>query len=316
MKDFLFVEKYMPNTVEECILPTEIKNTLREFRDTGNIPNLILSGSAGVGKTSSIQALSKDLDLDVLFINGSSEGRYLDTIRDNVVQFCSTASLIKDTNKKKLVLFDEFDNTRDDVQMCLRGVIEEFQSHSVFVFTVNNYSKVFPAIVSRCSSMHYTVPKVQYKPLCIELLARLQFILAEENITYDKAVLIKLIKHYFPDILRLFNEIQRFSIGGQLSEDAIQIITNDDLTELIEYMKRKNFAGMKKWVKQNSDRSPQTVFTMLYNALYGVLSEPSMAQAILVIADYQYKANFALNHEINLLSCILEIVYSDNVVFK
>jgi DNA polymerase III delta prime subunit len=315
MKDFLFVEKYAPSTVEDCILPSQIKDTLREFRDTGNIPNLILSGSSGLGKTSSIKALAKELKLDLLYINGSSEGRLLDTIRDTVTQFCSTVSMVEDTSKKKIVLFDEFDNTLDAVQLCLRYVIEEFQSNVIFVFTVNNYSKVSPAIISRCSSLYYHTPKAEYKELGIQVYNRLSNILDLENITYDRKVLIQMIKTYFPDIRRLLNETQRYSIGGQLDISCLSAIQDIDTDSLIKYIRLKNFENMRVWVNTNMDnQSPDKTYRLVYNALRTVLTDIGVAKTIILIADYQ--ARSSVNMDMNFLACLIEIAYDGDITFK
>ena len=315
MNEFLFVEKYAPNSVEDCILPVHIKNTLIGFRDSGEIPNLILSGVAGVGKTSSIKALADDLQLDLLFINGSNEGRLLDTVRDKVIQFCSTVSMMGDTNRKKLVLIDEFDNTLDTVQLALRGVIEEFQSNVSFVFTVNNYSKVLPAIVSRCSTIHYSIPKSEYKALSIQTYNRLSWILTNEEKTFDRTVLIQIIKKLFPDIRRVFNEVQRYSANGHLDSSSLSFIGEDKIQDLIKAMKHKRFEEMRVWVSEHSEQSPQYLFRLLYDALRGALDDAGIAQSILTIADYQYKANFVVDPEINFLACIVEIVYSE-IKFK
>lgn len=316
MKEFLFVEKYAPNSVEKCILSQNIKNTLIGFRDSGEIPNLILTGTAGVGKTSSIRALANDLQLDLLFIQSSMEGRLIDTLREKVSQFCSTVSMANDGTKKKIVVFDEFDSTTDLVQAALRGVIEEFQSNVTFVFTVNNYHKVLPAIVSRCSSLHYVIPKTEYKILCVEVYNRLAGILTEEEIIFEKPVLAQIIKKLFPDIRRIFNEAQRYSVSGKLDISALSFISEEKLDVLIKAMKFKRFEEMRLWVSQYSDQSPEYLFRLLYDALRGALDDAGIAQSILTIADYQYKANFAVDQELNFLAAIIEISYDNNIKFK
>lgn len=315
MQEYLFVEKYVPKTVNECILPPEIKKVFIEFRDTGNIPNLILTGNPGVGKTSSIKALVRDLGMDLLFVNGSNEGRYLDTIRDKVVQFCSSVSMLNDSPKKKCVLIDEFDNTLDSVQLCLRGVIEEFQSNVIFVFTVNNYNKILPAILSRCSTIEYVIPKVEKKEMMIEVYKRLAFILTEENITFEKSVLISLVKNLFPDIRKIFNEVQRHSVGGVLDGSSLNIVTNDKISDLVDLMKNKKFEQMRVWVSTYNSSLAQS-YRLLYDALRLVLEDSGIAQSILTIADYQHKANFAVDQEICFLACVIEIAYDGNMKWK
>jgi replication factor C small subunit len=316
MKEFLFVEKYAPTTVDDCILPVSIKSALLDFKDSGEIPNLILTGSPGLGKTSSIKALANELDLDLLFINGSNEGRLIDTIRDKVIQFCTTVSMRSDGHNKKMVLIDEFDNTLDTVQLALRGVIEEYQSNVTFVFTVNNYEKVLPAIVSRCSTINYKIPKYEYKPLLIQITKRLYSILDTENIEYDRNVLISIVKQLFPDIRRIFNEVQRYSSSGVLDISSVSLLADNDIDKLIEYMKTKQFENIRIWVNDHMDTSPQRLFRLLYNALRGTLNDVSIANAILLIADYQHKATAAVDQEINFLSCVIEITYNDSIKFK
>ena len=182
MKKFLWVDEYAPNTVDDCILPDSIKSVLVGYRDTGVVPNVILSSGPGQGKTSSMLALAKDLDLDVLFINGSNEGRYLATIQNIVTDFCSTVSF---TQKRKLVFFDEFDNSLPDVQLCLRGIIEKFQNNTSFVFSCNTYGKIIEPIKSRCATLQYTPSKDDAKSLKLQVFKRLQGILMAEEVTYD-----------------------------------------------------------------------------------------------------------------------------------
>lgn len=316
MNEFLFVEKYAPTSVDDCILPENLKNTLIGFRDSGELPNLILSGSSGIGKTSSIKALANDLQLDLLFVNGSNEGRLLDTVRDKVIQFCSTVSMVNDTTRKKLVLIDEFDNTLDTVQLALRGVIEEFQSNVSFVFTVNNYNKVLPAIISRCSTIHYAVPKSEYKALSIQVYNRLASILTEEGKTFDRPVLVQIIRKLFPDIRRIFNEVQRFSANGHLDSSSLSFIGEDKIQDLIKAMKHKRFEEMRVWVSEQSEQSPQYLFRLLYDALRGALDDAGVAQAILTIADYQYKANFAVDQDLNFMAALIEIAYDPNNKWK
>jgi DNA polymerase III delta prime subunit len=315
MEEYLFVEKYAPRSVDQCILPPEIKKAFTQFRDTGNIPNLILTSAPGMGKTSSIKALVRDLGMDLLFVNGSNEGRYLDTIRDKVVQFCSSVSMLNDSPKKKCVLIDEFDNTLDSVQLCLRGVIEEFQSNVIFVFTVNNYSKILPAILSRCSTIEYVISKEEKKQMMIDVYKRLAFILAEENITFEKPVLISLVKNLFPDIRKIFNEVQRHSVGGVLNGYSLNIVTNDKISDLVDLMRNKKFEQIRIWVGTHNNHLTNS-YRLLYDALRLVLEDAGLAQSIITIADYQHKANFAVDQEINFLAMVVTISYDTDIRWK
>lgn len=308
MNEFLFVEKYAPKTVDDCILPENIKTTLIEYRNSGSIPNLILTSAPGFGKTSSILALSKELDLDVLLINGSNEGRYLSTIQNLVTDFCSTTSFY---GKRKLVLFDEFDNTLPDVMLCLRGIIEKFQNNTSFVFTCNNYGKILDAIKSRCATLYYAASKDETKILMAQVFKRLRGILAAEEITYDTKVLGALVKLYYPDIRKCINELQRFSVSGSLDISILSKISTDNVDVVMELLKdKRKYDSVRKWVADNSDVSAESIFKAVFNKLEDYIKPGSIAQAIIILADYQYKQAFVADTELNICACLLDLSYT------
>ena len=310
--NFLFVEKYAPKGVDDCILPKSIKETLIGYRDTGNIPNVILTGNPGIGKTSSILALAKELDLDVLFVNGSNEGRYLATVQGIVTDFCSTVSF---TNKRKLVLFDEFDNSLPDVMLLLRGIIEKFQVNTSFVFTCNSYGKIIDAIKSRCTTIHYAASKEDDKILKVEIFKRLRGILEAEEITYEPNVLASLVKTYYPDIRKTINELQRFSISGTLCINVLSSASADNIDKIMILMKdKRKYNEIRQWVVENSDLSSESVFKAVGDKLERYVAPGSIAQGIILLADYSYKGAFVADQELNTCAALLDLCYSCNFI--
>jgi DNA polymerase III delta prime subunit len=308
MNDFLYVEKYAPKTVDELILPESVRCALVGYRDAGAIPNLILSSPPGTGKTSSILALAKELDLDILFVNSSNEGRYLNTIQNLVVDFVSTNSFYA---KRKIVIFDEFDNTLPDVQLCLRGIIEQFQGTTAFVFTCNNYGKILEAIKSRCATLYYAPTKEETKTLMLGIFKRCRGILDAEGITYDPRILAELLKAHFPDNRKLINELQRYSVTGTLDIFSLSSVNNNNIDELMILMKdKRNYDQIRKWVAQNSDIDFGRLFRSIFDNLEKYVKPGSIAQAIILIGQYQYNAAFVADQEINTCALCLEITYT------
>jgi DNA polymerase III delta prime subunit len=312
MDKFLWVEKYTPATVDDCILPNNIKQTLIGYRDSGNIPNVIFTGSSGLGKTSSILALAKELDLDILFVNGSNEGRYLATIQNLVSDFCSSTSFY---GKRKLVLFDEFDNTLPDVQLCLRGIIEKFQNNTSFVFTCNNYNKILEAIRSRCTTLHYVSNKAETKSLMLQIFKRLKGILEAEGVTYQPNVLAEVVKNYYPDVRRTINELQRFSVTGTLEIKVLSSANAGNIDNLLILMKdKRKFNEVRKWASDNADISCETLFRAIGDKLEQYIQPGSIAQAIILLAQYQYRHAFVADAELNICAALLDISYSCNFI--
>jgi replication factor C small subunit len=305
--DFLFVNKYAPKTVEECILPESIKKFFIQVRDSKEIPNLILSGSQGIGKTSVVLALANELGMDFMMINGSEEGRYLDTIRSKVQSYASTISLANSSNKK-ILLIDEADNTTHDVQLALRGVIEKLQKNCVFIFTCNHKNKILPPIHSRCSVVDFVIPPTEKPKLALQLFTRIKGILDSEQISYEDKVLVEVVQKYFPDFRRTLNELQRYTSTGSLEIGAIGASSQKNIEELMTYLKDRNFKEVKKWTTQNVDNDVSRLYRQVYDELYRCLKPSSLPAAIILIADYQYKSSFVADAEINLLACLIEIM--------
>jgi replication factor C small subunit len=305
--DFLFVNKYAPKTVEECILPESIKKFFIQVRDNKEIPNLILSGSQGIGKTSLILALSRELKMDFMMINGSEEGRFIDTIRNKVQSYASTVSLTNNTGKK-ILLIDEADNLTHDTQLALRGVIEKLQKNCVFIFTCNYKNKILPALHSRCSIIDFIIPPKEKPKLALEFFNRIKQILKDENIEYEDKILVELVQKYFPDFRRTLNELQRYTSTGILDLGSISASSQKNIEELMLYLKDRNFKEVKRWTVQNVDNDVSKLYRQIYDELFKVLVPSTLPSAIILLADYQYKNSFVADSEINLLACLVEIM--------
>lgn len=306
MNDFLWVNKYAPTKIEECILTPEIKNTFLNYTKTGEIPNLILYGTSGIGKTSVIQCLANDLEMQFLKIKGSTEGRYIDTVRNKIQNYGSTVSL---TSKgKKILLIDEADNMTFDTQKALLGTIEDLQSNCVFAFTCNYVNRLIPAIHSRASLVHFQIKPKEKPKLAFEFYNRLIEILQEEEVEYEEKVLVQVIQKFFPDFRRTLNELQRYSSGGKLGLDILSAQIDSNMQELLAYLKEKNFKEMRRWVAQNIDNEVSQLFHSLYVELSKALIPSSLPNAIITLAEYQYKSAFVVDQEINLVACLTEIM--------
>lgn len=304
--DFLFVTKYAPQTIEECILPEEIKNTFINYRDSKRIPNLILYGASGIGKTSVILALAKELGMDFMKINGSNEGRSIDTVRNRINSYASTISL--SSSGKKVLLIDEADNLTFDAQKALLGIIEETQKNCVYVFTCNYVNKLLPAIHSRASSIQFKIPVKEKPKLAAEFFQRLMYILDTEKIDYDRKILAELIHKYFPDFRRTLHEMQRYTSSGKLELNALAVNSNSNIGQLLSYMKEYNFKEVRKWSALNSNDDMSIIFRQLYDELPKALVPNTLPSSIILLADYQYKSNFVVDQEINLVACLTEIM--------
>ena len=306
INDFLFVDKYAPQKVEECILPEEIKKTFINYRDNTKIPNLILYGTSGIGKTSIILALAKELKMDFMKVNGSNEGRSIDTVRNKINSYASTISL--SNSGKKILLIDEADNLTFDAQKALLGIIEETQKNCVYVFTCNYINKLLPAIHSRASSIHFKIPSKERPKLAIEFFHRLMFILESEKISYEKKILIELVQKYFPDFRRTLHELQRYTSSGQLELNVLSANINSDISQLLSYMKEYNFKEVRKWSALNSNDDMSIIFRQLYDELPKALIPNTLPSSIILLAEYQYKSNFVCDQEVNLVACLCEIM--------
>lgn len=307
-KPFLWVEKWSPQSVEDLILTKNVKEFFLNVAKEGQLnQNLILQGSQGCGKTQTIKTLCKITKQDVLFLNGSSEGRYLDTVRNQVINFGTTVSMFND--KKKVVFFDEFDGTTNDVMLCLRGVIEQLHNNVCFIFTCNNLNKIIDPIQSRCVVLKYTPILKQEKPqMMSDVFNRVSYILEKENIKYDKKIILELVKNHFPDTRQLLNILQRYSVGGEIDSGILSSFSDVFVSDLIKYLKDKNFKEVRNWVVKNLDNDASTILRRVYDACYDSLVPASIPAAVLVIAKYQYQCCFVSDQEINLLAALTELM--------
>jgi len=309
--EFLWVEKYRPKTIEDCILPENIKKTFKEFLHKGEVPNLLLSGPAGCGKTTVAKALCNELGVDVYVINGSDEGRFLDTVRNNAKNFASTVSLAS-TAKHKVIIIDEADNTTNDVQLLLRASIEEFSGNCRFIFTCNYKNKIIEPLHSRCAVIDFGIGGKQKPAIAASFYKRIQDILDKESIEYDSKVLVELINKHFPDWRRVLNECQRYSSGGKIDAGILAHFSDVAINDLLKNLKEKNFPEVRKWVVSNLDNDTTVLMRRVYDALYSALENNSIPAAVLVLAKYQYQSAFVADQEINILACLTEIMVECN----
>ena len=305
-EEFLYVEKYRPQNIEDTILPQQYKDQFKEFVKQGEIPNLLLSGSAGCGKTTIAKALCNELGADFIVINGSDEGRLIDTLRTKIKNFASTMSL---QGGPKVVILDEADYiSADSVQPALRGFIEEFSSNCRFIFTCNYKNRIIPALHSRTTVIDFKISPEEKPKLAQQFMKRVKTILDTEGVTYDDKVIAELIMRFFPDFRRILNELQRYGVSGTIDSGLLSSLTEEKFTPLIDMLQEKNWGAMRKWVGQNSDQDFTSLYRKVFNALEVRLEPQSIPAAVLVIADYQYKSAFAMDSEINFTACLTEIM--------
>ncbi len=307
MSDFIWVEKYRPKTIDECILPESIKKTFNDFLNRGEIPNMLLAGPPGVGKTTVAKALCNQLGVDYYVINGSDEGRFLDTVRNNAKNFASTVSLSSDA-RHKVIIIDEADNTTSDVQLLLRASIEEFSGNCRFIFTCNYKNKIIEPLHSRCTVVEFGIKGKEKPQIQAEFFKRLNFILDSERCESDKKVLVELINKHFPDWRRILNECQRYSVGGKIDSGILATFSDIAVNDLIKNLKEKNFPEVRKWVVSNLDNDASVLLRRIYDNLYESLVPNTIPSAVLIIAKYQYQIAFVADQEINMLAALTEIM--------
>tara|TARA_B100000700_G_scaffold207872_1_gene228416 strand:+ start:1119 stop:2063 length:945 start_codon:yes stop_codon:yes gene_type:complete len=308
MADFLWVEQYRPKTIQDCILPEDTSKTFKEFLKKKEIPNMLLSGGPGTGKTTVARALCEQLGCDYIIINGSDEGRHIDTLRNKIKNFASTVSF-NQSSKHKVVIIDEADYMNaESVQPALRNFIETFFENCRFIMTCNYPYKFIEPIRSRLTQVDFKIINGQKVKVAQKLLKRLGDILDENKVPYDKKVLAELIQKYFPDFRKTINELQRYSVNGKIDSGIFFNQKEADLKSLFAALKGKEFDGMRKWVVNNLSVQPADLFKQIYGALKDYLQPQSIPQAILLIAGYQYKAVFVADQEINMVACLTEIM--------
>ena len=305
--DFLWVESFRPQTIEDCILPEQTKKTFKDFVERGEIPNLLLSGPPGIGKTTVAKALCNELGADCYVINGSDEGRFLDTVRNQAKNFASTVSLTSDS-KHKVIIIDEADNTGSDVQLLLRANIEQFYKNCRFIFTCNYKNKIIEPLHSRCAVVDFSIKGKEKASLAAKFFKRLQGILEQNSVEYDTKVLVELINKHFPDFRRVLNECQRYSVSGKIDSGILATFSDVSVKELLKNLKEKNFTEVRKWVVSNLDNDASQLLRRVYDACYDYLEPQSIPAAVLVIAKYQYQCAFVADQEINLLAALTEIM--------
>ena len=302
----LWTEKYRPQTVEDCILPVETSESFLRTVELGEPQNLLLSGGPGCGKTSVAKALCADLGCDVMVINCSEDGN-IDTLRTKIRSFASTVSLTDGV--KKVVILDEFDySNAQSTQPALRGFIEEFADNCRFILTCNFKNRIIEPLHSRCTCIDFRIPQKEKPQMAVQFLKRAEEILKTEGVEYDQKVVAQLVSKYFPDFRRTLNELQRYSAGGKIDVGILQTLGDLQINGLIKSMKGKDFGGVRKWVVENLDNDQSRVFRAVYDGLYENLESGSIPQAILILGDYQYKAAFVADSEINLTACMVQLM--------
>ena len=307
MNDFLWVERYRPANVRECILPENTSQMFEGFVDQGEIPNLLLAGPAGIGKTTIAKALCNELEADFFVINGSDEGRFLDTVRNQAKSFAASVSLTSKA-KHKIIIIDEADNCTPDVQMLLRGNIEEFQNACRFIFTCNYKNRIIDPIHSRCSVVDFNVKGKERAQMAASFFDRVKTILDVNKIEYEKKVVALIIQKYFPDFRRTLNELQKYSSKGKIDTGILGSGADLAVSDLVTYLKKREFTNMKKWVVQNLDNEPQIIMRKVYDTMYTYMKPKSIPEAVLIMGEYQYKANFVMDQEINLVAFMTELM--------
>mgnify|MGYP006275442613 FL=1 len=305
MSQYLWVEKYRPSTIDECILPDSMKKTFKEFIASGELPNFLFCGGAGVGKTTVAKALCNEIGAEYLFINGSEESG-IDILRSKIKNFASSVSL---TDAKKVVILDEADYLNaNSTQPALRGFIEEFSNNCRFIFTCNFKNRIIEPLHSRCAVVEFKVENSEKPKIAAGFYRRVLDILSQENVKADGKVVAELITKYFPDYRRILNELQRYSVSGAIDSGILVNLGDESYVDLIKNLKAKNFTEVRKWVGKNSDIESTELFRKLYDKAIDYLELSSVPQLVLILADYQYKAAFVADREINTMAALTEIM--------
>jgi len=306
-EEFLFVEKYRPRRISDCVLPQSLRTTFSQLVDTGELPNMIFSGGPGIGKTTVARALCNELELDYLIINGSEEGN-IDTLRGRIKQFASTVSL---QGGYKVVILDEADYLNpQSTQPALRAFIEEFSKNCRFILTCNFKNRIIEPLHSRCSVYEFAIPNGEKPKIAAGFFKRLTQILETENIGYDEKTLAALVEKYFPDWRRVLNECQRYGVSGSIDPGILVNLGDENVKNLMSYLRDKDFGKMRRWVAENIDTEPAAIFRKIYDSMADYLKPESIPQIVLILAQYQYYNAFVADHELNLVACMTEIMVS------
>ena len=305
METFLWVEKYRPTTINDCILPDDLKKTFGIFVQDKDIPNMILSGGPGVGKTTVAKAMLDEIGATYMMINGSEESG-IDVLRTKIKNFASTVSL---EGGRKYVILDEADYLNpQSTQPALRGFMEEFHKNCGFIFTCNYKNRLIPALQSRCSVVDFIIPNSQKPKLASKFFARVGDILNSENVEFEPKAVAELMNKFFPDWRRVLNELQRYSVSGKIDAGVLVNISESNINELIQSLKDREFTNVRKWIVHNLDNDPVRIFRRVYDSLYDNLDGSTIPHVVVILAEYQYKAAFVSDQEINLLACMTEIM--------
>lgn len=300
--DFLWVEKYRPKTINDCILPESLKKVFAQIIESGEMPNMLFSGTAGLGKTTVAKALCNQLELDYIVINGSEEGN-IDTLRGKIKQFASTISLM---GGYKVVILDEADYLNaQSTQPALRGFIEEFANNCRFILTCNFKNRIIEPLHSRCGVYEFNTTKKDMATLCGQFMDRVKNILQSENVDFDEKVLADVIIKFAPDWRRILNELQRQAFNGKITGITKNI---NNFADLFKHLKSKDFKAMRKWISDNMDIEASAIYRGIYDQMYDYLKPQSIPQIVLILADYQYKQAFVADHELNIVACMTEIM--------
>jgi DNA polymerase III delta prime subunit len=305
MQEYLWVEKYRPQKIDDCILPKNLKETFKQFVQTGELPNFLFCGTAGVGKTTVAKALCNEVGAEYLLINGSEESG-IDVLRTKIKSFASTVSL---TDSKKVVILDEADYLNpNSTQPALRAFIEEFSNNCRFIFTCNYKNRIIEPLHSRCAVVDFKIENNEKQEIAASFFKRTMNILTQENIVADQKVVAELVTKHFPDWRRVLNELQRYSVSGKIDSGILLNVTEESFKQLINNLKEKNYTEVRKWVAKNGDSDTINIFRQLYDTASANMEAASIPQLVLILADYQYKAAFVADHELNLMAALTEVM--------
>jgi DNA polymerase III delta prime subunit len=305
-EQFLWVEKYRPQKIDDCVLPQSLKDTFKQYIEQGELPSFLFSGTAGVGKTTVAKALCNEIGAEYIMINGSDEGRSIDVLRTTIKGFASTVSL---TDSKKVVIIDEADYMNaQSVQPALRSFIEEFSANCRFIFTCNFKNRIIEPLHSRCAVIEFKIESKDKQEIAASFFKRATQILKQEEVAFDPKVVAELITKHFPDYRRILNELQRYSVSGKIDSGILVNMSQESFKDLVKLMKEKNFTEVRKWVAKQSDADTTTLFRELYDTATQNIEPNSIPQLVLTLADYQYKAAFVADHELNIMAALTEIM--------